>query len=217
MATASRSMLLDLDAAVWSPRAAAIFGLDPGSLPRLVDCAGPLGSTSAFGPELALTGLCVDQQAALIGEGCLQPGSAKCTYGTGAFLLVAGDPHPAARAAGCRPRSPGRWASSAPTASTGRSTPPVPPSTGWSDSASSQAPVELDERASGADPSSEVLFVPSLAGLGAPQWEPRAAASFEAMTLSTGPASWCGRCSRGSPPRWRSWSGRRRWTSAAAW
>jgi len=87
-ATASRTMLLDLDAVTWSETACAAFGLDPGSLPVVADCAGFAGSTTAFGRELPITGIAVDQQAALLAEGCLTAGDAKCTYGTGAFLLV---------------------------------------------------------------------------------------------------------------------------------
>lgn len=87
-ATASRTMLLDLDRMQWSPENAAAFGLDPTALPRLVGCAEPVGETSAFGPPLPVTGLAVDQQAALFGQGCLRAGQGKCTYGTGAFLLA---------------------------------------------------------------------------------------------------------------------------------
>jgi len=100
--TASRTMLLDLDRAGWSDQALTVFGLGSEQLPTVVDCAGSFGSTSAFslsgpGPgsgPVPLTGLLVDQQAALLGQGCLEPGMVKCTYGTGAFLLanVGGDP-----------------------------------------------------------------------------------------------------------------------------
>ena len=86
--TASRSLLLDLDTRRWSPEAATLFGIDVETLPDVVDCAGFFGETSLFGPTLAVTGLAVDQQAALIGENCLDVGEGKCTYGTGAFLLV---------------------------------------------------------------------------------------------------------------------------------
>ncbi len=87
-ATASRTMLLDLDSAQWSPAACAAFGLDPAALPAVADCAGVVGETSAFGGSLPVAGIAVDQQAALLAEGCLAAGDAKCTYGTGAFLLV---------------------------------------------------------------------------------------------------------------------------------
>jgi glycerol kinase len=87
-ATVSRTMLLDLDTADWSPAACAAFGLDPAAPPAVADCAGIAGETSLFGPALPIAGIAVDQQAALLAEGCLAAGDAKCTYGTGAFLLV---------------------------------------------------------------------------------------------------------------------------------
>ncbi|THA64636.1 carbohydrate kinase [Streptomyces sp. A0642] len=87
-ATAGRTQLLDLDHVGWSPAALDVFGLGDERLPDVVDAAGAFGTTTAFGGELPLTGLLVDQQAALLAQGALDPGSAKCTYGTGAFLLA---------------------------------------------------------------------------------------------------------------------------------
>ncbi|AQS66370.1 FGGY family carbohydrate kinase [Streptomyces pactum] len=87
-ATASRTQLLDLDRAEWSPRALELYGLAGERLPDVVDNAAHIGTTTAFGPELPLTGLAVDQQAALLAQRVTEPGTAKCTYGTGAFLLA---------------------------------------------------------------------------------------------------------------------------------
>ncbi|WJV44972.1 FGGY family carbohydrate kinase [Streptomyces flavofungini] len=87
-ATAGRTQLLDLDSAAWSPRALDVFGLGAERLPRVVDAAETVGTTTAFGAEIPLTGLLVDQQAALLAQDVTEPGSAKCTYGTGAFLLA---------------------------------------------------------------------------------------------------------------------------------
>ena len=91
-ATASRTLLLDLDAADWSAQACAAFGVDPGELPPVADCAAITGETSAFGPAVPVAGLAVDQQAALLAERCFAAGQAKCTYGTGAFLLATTGP-----------------------------------------------------------------------------------------------------------------------------
>ncbi|MFK4546941.1 glycerol kinase [Streptomyces tendae] len=87
-ATASRTGLLDLDRAEWSPRALDLYGLTGERLPGIVDNAAHAGTTRAFGAELPLTGLAVDQQAALLAQRVTEPGTAKCTYGTGAFLLA---------------------------------------------------------------------------------------------------------------------------------
>ena len=65
-----------------------LFGLADERLPTIMPCDALVGTTTAFGGTAAVGGLVVDQQAALIGEGCLRPGEAKCTFGTGAFLLA---------------------------------------------------------------------------------------------------------------------------------
>ncbi|MEV7192729.1 FGGY family carbohydrate kinase [Streptomyces sp. NPDC093510] len=93
-ATAGRTQLLDLDTVAWSPRALELYGLDGEHLPHVVDAAGEFGTTTAFGPAIPLTGLLVDQQAALLAQDVTTPGSAKCTYGTGAFLLAQTGPRP---------------------------------------------------------------------------------------------------------------------------
>lgn len=129
-ATAGRTQLLDLDRAAWSPRALEIFGLGDERLPEVVDCDSTVGTTTAFGGELPLTGLLVDQQAALLAQNALDPGNAKCTYGTGAFLLAQTGPARAAAPPDWSAVSPGGSAAVPTTASTGRSTPPRPPSTG---------------------------------------------------------------------------------------
>src|ERR671937_2290081 len=67
-ATASRTMLLDLERAEWSDEACGLFGLDPAAQPRIVDCDTVIGETTAFGDPLPVTGLAVDQQAALFAE-----------------------------------------------------------------------------------------------------------------------------------------------------
>ena len=89
VSTASRSLLLDLDTATWSPELLELFGLAGEELPDLVDCDQIVGETNVFGPPaIPVAGLIVDQQAALLAENCLEPGTAKCTFGTGAFLLA---------------------------------------------------------------------------------------------------------------------------------
>jgi glycerol kinase len=99
-ATASRTLLLDLDAVAWSAEAAACFEIDPQTLPAIVPCAAPVGETRAFGEPLPVTGLAGDQQAALFAERCLRSGETKCTYGTGAFLLATVGPRQRRSAAG---------------------------------------------------------------------------------------------------------------------
>ena len=86
--TASRSLLISLDSAEWDDELIGLFGLTGEALPEIVGCDQIVGSTDAFGPTIPVAGLIVDQQAALLAESCLTPGDAKCTFGTGAFLLA---------------------------------------------------------------------------------------------------------------------------------
>ena len=88
VATAGRSLLLDLDTGKWSERACEIFGIDRSTLPTVVGNSEALGDCSLFGGSVPVTGTCVDQQAALFAEHCHTAGEAKCTYGTGAFMLA---------------------------------------------------------------------------------------------------------------------------------
>ena len=86
--TASRSLLLDLDRRTWSDELLDLFGLGGEALPDVVASDAVVGETALFGDAVPVTGLIVDQQAALLAEACLDAGTAKCTFGTGAFLLA---------------------------------------------------------------------------------------------------------------------------------
>jgi glycerol kinase len=87
---ASRTQLLALTGTDWDAELLALFDIPRRTLPTIVDCAGPLAQTrpELFGTPIAITGAAGDQQAATIGQGCLQPGMTKATFGTGAFILT---------------------------------------------------------------------------------------------------------------------------------
>lgn len=87
-ATASRSLLVDLGSETWNREHVEMFGLHDEALPRILDNDCIVGTTREFGGEVPVAGIIVDQQGALIAESCLDAGQAKCTFGTGAFLLA---------------------------------------------------------------------------------------------------------------------------------
>jgi glycerol kinase len=184
-ATASRTALLDLATTAWSGEACELFGLDAAAQPSVVDCAGAFGTTGAFGGDLPLTGLAVDQQAALFAESCFEPGDAKCTYGTGAFILAT-----AGREA---PRSASRLAACVAWRLGGETTYCLDGQVYTAGAAVDwlkrlgliEDAAGLDRVAPGLD---EALFVPSLAGLGAPFWAPEARGGWVGLSLATGPA-----------------------------
>ena len=85
---ASRTLLFNIRTLQWDPALLRFFGFRKSILPRLVSTSEVYGNI-AYGPlkGVPLGGLVGDQQGALIGNKCLAQGQAKCTYGTGAFLL----------------------------------------------------------------------------------------------------------------------------------
>jgi len=181
--TASRSLVLDIDAVDWDRELLDVFGLAGEGLPRLVSCDEIVGTTTAFGADVPVTGLIVDQQSALLAERCLHAGAAKCTYGTGAFLLANVGDRAARSANGLttsvawRTRagteycldgqvytaaSAFRWLTGLGVISTSR---------------------DMDVVAAAS--SDGVLFVPALAGLAAPWWRSDAQAALVGLSLAT--------------------------------
>jgi glycerol kinase len=186
--TASRSMVLDLDSRTWSPEAAAIFNLDTGDLPAVVGCASSVGTTVAFGPVLPVTGLAVDQQAALVGEACLTTGQAKCTYGTGAFLLVTTGTTARRSTHGLSASVAWEVPGSAAYCLDGQSY-SAGATVSWLVSMGLlRSADDLDAVARSVSDSAGVIMVPGLAGLGAPYWCPSAAGTIEGLDLHTSPA-----------------------------
>jgi glycerol kinase len=184
-ATASRTLLLDLDRGLWSAEACACFGVDPAALPAIVGCAEPIGETTVFGGRLPVTGLAVDQQAALFAERCFAAGEAKCTYGTGAFLV-------ATTGAQARHSPSGLVASvawrlgDAITYCLDGQVYTAGAAIQWLERVGVLADVgALDATANGVTSAGGVVFVPALAGLAAPFWKPAARATFVGLALAT--------------------------------
>jgi glycerol kinase len=88
---ASRTLLFDLKARRWDPELCRILGVPMAALPQVVPSQGVCGHTRGvpgLRDGIPIAGIAGDQQAALFGQQCFKPGEAKCTYGTGAFLLL---------------------------------------------------------------------------------------------------------------------------------
>jgi glycerol kinase len=182
--TASRTMLLDLDSADWSAAACEAFGLDRARLPAVVDCAGIVGETTEFGRPLPVAGLAVDQQAALLAERCFAAGEAKCTYGTGAFLLAATGSSAVRSSAGLSASVAWRLAGKASYCLDGQVY-TAGAAVDWLKSAGIlTAAAELDAVGGSVPDGGGVVFVPALAGLGAPHWRPDARGAFLGLTLA---------------------------------
>lgn len=87
---ASRTLLYDIRAGDWSTEMGEMLGVPLGLMPEVRDCAGDYGETDAtvLGRAIPIRGVAGDQQAALMGQGCIRPGEMKATYGTGCFMLI---------------------------------------------------------------------------------------------------------------------------------
>ena len=183
--TASRSLVFDVDRAVWSAELVDLFGLGAEPLPEIVASDDVVGVTGVFGGSIPVTGLVVDQQAALLAERCLEAGTAKCTFGTGAFLLAQLGEDAVRSSAGLTTSVAWRLRDHTSYCVDGQV---------YTAASAVRWAIDLglvtsaDQLDVVARPTSDgVLCVPALAGLAAPWWDSRATASFTGMTLSSGP------------------------------
>ena len=186
--TASRTMLLDLERRTWSADACAAFGLEGEDLPAVVGSAQEIGRTDAFGPPLAVSGLSVDQQAALVGEHCLEPGESKCTYGTGAFLLANAGTRPFTSSAGLAVSVAWQLGEHAAYCVDGQvyaAGSAVAWLCRWGFLRRAE---DLDAVAGSVRDSGGMTVVPAFSGLGAPWWRPDVLAGMEGIGPGTEPA-----------------------------
>ncbi|WP_240443275.1 FGGY family carbohydrate kinase, partial [Pseudomonas aeruginosa] len=86
---ASRTMLFNIHSLDWDEELLALFEIPRSLLPEVLDCAAEFGVSepSLLGAAIPVLGMAGDQQAALIGQACFQPGMVKSTYGTGCFMI----------------------------------------------------------------------------------------------------------------------------------
>jgi glycerol kinase len=180
--TASRTQL---GAPEWDPRLLEIYGVPVAALPAIADTAGDLGALrhDSWPVELPLRARCVDQQAALAGAGCVQPGLAKATYGTGVFVLAhAGEERPEP-SGGLLPtvawRVDGRveWALDGGVFTAGALLEWLTRDLGLAED-----PAALAAAASDVDDANGVRVLPALAGVGAPWWKPDARAVIAGLS-----------------------------------
>ncbi|MFB7825629.1 FGGY family carbohydrate kinase [Streptomyces hydrogenans] len=185
-ATAGRTGLLDPTAVAWSAPALDLYGLGGERPPRIVDCDQPVGVTTAFGPPLPLTGLLVDQQAALLAQSATAPDAAKCTYGTGAFLLARTGPLPRRTTTGLVGCVAWRLRGRTEHCLDGQVY-TVASAVRWlTDLGVIASARDLDAVGGAVPDSGGVTFVPALAGLAAPWWHGEARGTLTGLGLDTG-------------------------------
>lgn len=188
---ASRTALMAIGASGWDDGLLDLFAVPRAILPEIVDCAGAIGTTdpALFGAPIAITGMAGDQQAATIGQACLEAGQTKATYGTGAFVLtntgrrlsqsrhrllsticwqLSGERHYALEGSVFVAGSLIQW---------------LRDELGLIATAAESEPLARSVPDNGG-----VYVVPALSGLGAPWWEPSARGAITGLSFSTGRA-----------------------------
>jgi len=189
---ASRTLLFNLHTLTWDPELAGILGVPEAVLPEVVDNSGPCGETRGLGflPDgIPIAGMAGDQQAALFGQACFTAGEAKCTYGTGAFLLVNTGDRPVASSHGLLTTVGWRLGGEVTYALEGSAFIAGAAVQWLRDGLGliSAAP-EVEALAASVPDSGGVVFVPALTGLGAPHWRPEARGSIQGISRGTGAA-----------------------------
>ncbi len=200
---ASRTLLFDTEARRWSPELCALFGVPVETLAEVRPSAGRFGAVrlDGLGPAAAVldgvpvAGVLGDQQAALFGQCCFEPGLGKVTYGTGSFVL--------ANAGAVRPPAPeGLTVSCAwdlgPHAPDDRRVAYALEGSAFVSGAAIQwlrdglgiitEAAEVGPLAASVPDSGGVTFVPALTGLGSPQWDPAARGIITGLTRGAGRA-----------------------------
>ncbi|MEM9738270.1 MAG: glycerol kinase GlpK [Pseudomonadota bacterium] len=186
---AARTSLMDLERNTWSGPMCDLFGVPRSLLPEIRSSAGRFGDTDPelFGRSLPVLSAIGDQQAALVGQGCLRPGQGKITLGTGAFLVSnTGDARPRSQHALLATRAydtgQGQSAFALEGAIFNAGT-----VVKWLRDELGLIGSAADSEAMARDVGSTqgVFFVPAFTGLGAPHWTPDARGEITGLSRST--------------------------------
>lgn len=187
---ASRTMLCDIRTRSWDPELCEVLGVPLAALPTIVPSSGRIGVTAAAAgvpAGIPVSGVAGDQQAALFGQACVRPGTAKNTYGTGSFVLMNVGPS-------CPEPTDGMlttvaWELADGTVAyalegsifvTGAAVQWLRDGLGIIDEAAETGPL-----AETVDDTGGVVIVPAFAGLGSPWWDPYARGAVLGITRGT--------------------------------
>src|SRR3954471_13228745 len=190
VSNASRTLLMDLSTGTWSDELCALFGVPRDALPDLVPNWGEVGGTdpaSFCGLSLPIAGMAGDQQSALFGQTCFDAGDAKCTYGTGSFILTNTGTRLERSEAGLLSTAAWRAPDGELTYALEGAIFVTGAAVQWLRDGL-QIVGSADETAAVAttvDSSEGVVFVPALTGLGAPHWDPHARGLIVGLTRGT--------------------------------
>ena len=189
---ASRTMLMNLARIEWDPELCTLLRVPENVLPKIVGNAEIVGTTRGVGflPDgIPIAGMAGDQQAALFGQACFAKGDAKCTYGTGAFALMNLGPRPVWSKHGLVTTVAWKLGGDVTYAFEGSAF-IAGAAVQWLRDGLGiiRASKEVEELARKVESSDGVVFVPALAGLGAPYWDQGARGTIVGLTRGTSAA-----------------------------
>ncbi len=191
---ASRTLLFDIGELRWSEELCGLLGVPLDALPDVRPSSGRFGvtaDTTALGAGIPISGVAGDQQAALFGQACFEPGMTKNTYGTGSFVLMnvgTECPEPVdglltTVAWTLGPDQPATYAYEGAIFVTGAAIQWLRDGLGIIDEAAEIGPLAASVESSG-----DVYFVPGFTGLGSPWWDAYARGTIVGLTRGTGRA-----------------------------
>ncbi len=174
---ASRTLMFNLEERQWDGRLLGMLNVPPEALPSVRDSSAVYGESDPewFGAPIPIAGVGGDQQAALFGQACFRPGSAKNTYGTGCFLLLhtgseaVHSRHGLLSTVACSPAGERAYALEGSVFMAGAAVDWMRDALGLFPNAAAS-----EELARSVDSSGGVYVVPAFVGLGAPYWDPHA-------------------------------------------
>ena len=183
---ASRTLLYEISSGRWDPELLDLFDIPARALPEVRPSAGVFAETlpsALHGHAVPLAGVAGDQQAALFGQACIDPGLGKNTYGTGSFVLLN---------TGFRPPEPPSGLLATVAWTIGASTTYALEASIFATGAAVQwlrdgleiisSAAETEGLAASLHSNDGVYFVPALTGLGSPHWDPRARGTIVGLT-----------------------------------
>jgi glycerol kinase len=188
---ASRTLLYNIHENRWDEELLDLLRVPAAMLPEVKDSSADFGMTEAsvLGHPIPVRGIAGDQQAALVGQACFQPGMIKSTYGTGCFIVLnTGEEAVVSKnrlltTIGYRLHGRTTYALEGSIFVAGAAVQWMRDAMGLIEAAS-----ETGKLARKADISQDVYLVPAFTGLGAPHWDPDARGAIFGITRATGPA-----------------------------
>ena len=188
---ASRTLMFNIHQQSWDDELLELFSIPASLLPEVLDCAADFGLSdqNVLGAEIPIAGVAGDQQAALIGQACFEPGMIKSTYGTGCFMVLntgtwaLSSKNKLLTTVGYRLDGKTTYALEGSIFVAGAAVQWLRDGIGIIDSAG-----KTESLASSLDSNNGVYIVPAFTGLGAPHWDPDARGAIFGITRDTGPA-----------------------------